>query len=32
VLVDEVLPLGAVNSAHRRLVERQTTGKLVLAV
>lgn len=32
VLVDEVLPLGAVNSAHRRLVERQTTGKLVLAL
>ena len=32
VLVDEVLPLGAVNAAHRRLVERKTTGKLVLAV
>jgi NADPH2:quinone reductase len=32
VLVDEVLPLGAVNDAHRRLVERRTTGKLVLAI
>lgn len=32
VLVDEVLPLGAVNAAHRRLVERRTTGKLVLAL
>ncbi|MPZ79552.1 MAG: zinc-binding dehydrogenase [Actinophytocola sp.] len=32
VLVDEVLPLGAVNAAHRRLTERRTTGKLVLAV
>ncbi|HEY0447689.1 quinone oxidoreductase family protein [Actinophytocola sp.] len=31
VLVDEVLPLGAVNAAHRRLAERRATGKLVLA-
>lgn len=32
VLVDEVLPLSAVNTAHRRLTERRATGRLVLAV
>lgn len=32
VHVDEILPLEQVNEAHRRLVERKVTGKLVLAV
>lgn len=31
-LVDEVLSLGAVNTAHQRLTDRRTTGKLVLAL
>ncbi|TDV56344.1 quinone oxidoreductase family protein [Actinophytocola oryzae] len=32
VLVDEVVPLGEVNTAHQRLLERRATGKLVLAL
>ncbi|MGH3762775.1 quinone oxidoreductase family protein [Actinophytocola sp.] len=32
VVIDDVLPLAAVNEAHERLVTRRATGKLVLAI